>query len=375
MIKLRLTEDQFIRSVKLITESTESTARDRSKQVIRDYFARTMPWWDIDDMFRDPRDRTRPHPDNKYAESNLNYMFRCFEEIFFHPGSALRKSKILRLEPAFVKIAFEAGFQQTRSDSRILNRLRRIIWKMYYLSKESEEESKFITNLPLDVSLDFLNQRYGTLIDQEDAEETDRINNTQYVDAGDYKIIGPITDFEIAHEYAEYTGKPAKSFLINKVDEKIYNDKKAAYEKKQAEKAAKQEAAGEPVEKAEEFPSFKKWAEKQAESTKMCYGMFPITWEDYADVVNGRPQNRVYIALKNGWKEIPPVHDDDGYSGYDTYGLSMIWVIVDENGELQYCNTRWNHAADYAAGRSVDFALSREEISKIIGRNFMQVFK
>jgi hypothetical protein len=53
----------------------------------------------------------------------------------------------------------------------------------------------------------------------------------------------------------------------------------------------------------------------------------------------------------------------------------MIWVIVDENGELQYCNTRWNHAAEYAEGRSVDNALTREEISSIIGENFMKVFK
>ena len=51
MIKLRLTEDQFIRSISLITENTESTARDRSLQVIRDYFAVTMPYWNVDDVF------------------------------------------------------------------------------------------------------------------------------------------------------------------------------------------------------------------------------------------------------------------------------------------------------------------------------------
>ena len=358
MIKLRLNEGQFLRTVRLITESTESTAKKRTLDWIRAYFSRVMPWWDIDDMFRDPHDRTKPHPDNKYAESNLNYMFRCFEEIFFHPGSALRKSQVLRLEPAIAKIAFENGFQQGNQNSKVMNRLRRIVWKMYYLSKESEDEAKFITNLPLDVSFEELNNRYGSIIDQEDADETERINGTEYTPNG-YKIEGPI-DFETAQKYGEYTGKPLESFLNNKKDKKIYD--------KKAEKA---------IEKGEEYPSFEDWCERQAESTKMCYATFKSTWEDYADADLSRniQLNNVYIALKDGWEDVPPVHDNDGYSAYDEYGLSMIWVIVDENGELQYCNTRWNHAAEYAEGRSVDNALTREEISSIIGENFMKVFK
>jgi hypothetical protein len=186
---------------------------------------------------------------------------------------------------------------------------------MYHAAKSSEEEAKVITKIPLDVSFEQLDERYGVQIDNENTEETDRINNAQYTENGEYKIIGPV-NFNTAHKYAEYTG------------------------------------------------------DMQNDATKMCYGMFRGTWEDYTNDDN----YNVYIILKDGWENLEPVHDDENNSGYDTYGLSMIWVIVDEDGDLAYCNTRWNHIARYASGRSVDNALTREEISKIIGRNFMQTF-
>jgi hypothetical protein len=186
---------------------------------------------------------------------------------------------------------------------------------MYHAAKSSEQEAKLISKIPVNVSFEELDNRYGKQIDVENAEESERINNTQYTEDGDYKIVGPV-DFETAHKYAEMTG------------------------------------------------------DMQHDSTKMCYGMFRSTWEDYTNDGN----YNVYVLLKNGWDKLEPVHDDESNSGYDTYGLSMIWVIVDDEGDLAYCNTRWNHAARYKSGRSVDNALTREEISSIIGKNFMQTF-
>lgn len=289
-----------------LTENREDQARDRSLQVIRAFFAERMPWWNVDDVFN--------HPDNPDRLSNLNYMFKCFEEVFFH-DSKLRSSQIIRLEPAFVKMAFDAGFQQGHNDAKKLNRIRKIIWRMYHVSKSSPEEAKIITNIPLDVSFEQLDERYGTQIDAENAEETERINTTQYQRCGDYEVIGPL-DFDKVHELAEFTG------------------------------------------------------DKKNDSTKICYGMFYSTWEDYTNEGN----YNVYVILKNGWDDLKPVHDDESKSAYDTYGLSMIFVIVDDEGDLAYCNTRWNHIARYKAGRSVDNALTREEISQIIGRNFIQEF-
>ena len=315
MIKLRLNEGQFLRTVRLITENRESQAKERSLQTIRqyfevdnDYFANIIRngHWNLDNPFI--------HPDNPDRLSNLDYMFKCFEEVFFHDPK-LRSSQIIRLEPAFVKMAFDAGFQQGHNDAKRLNRIRKIIWRMYHAAKSSPEEAKIITKIPLDVSFEQLDERYGKQIDEENAQETERMNNTEYTPNGDYKIIGPL-DFDTAHEYAEYTGD-------------IEND-----------------------------------------STKMCYGMFRSTWEDYTNDGN----YRLYIALNNNWKNIPPEHDDESKSAYDTYGLSMIWIIVDDEGDLAYCNTRWNHMARYKAGRSVDNALTREEISGIIGINFNQAF-
>ena len=306
-MKLIITEGQFIRSVNLLLENRESQARDRSLQVIRNFFAERMPYWNVDDVFN--------HPDNPDRLSNLDYMFKCFEEVFFHDPK-LRSSQIIRLEPAFVKMAFDAGFQQGHNDARRLNRIRKIIWRMYHSAKGSEAEAKIITKIPLDVTFEQLDERYGRQIDDENNQETERINNTEYQDDGSYEIIGPV-DFKTAHRYAEMTG------------------------------------------------------DMQNDSTKICYGMFTSTWEDYTNDGN----YNVYILLRNGWENAEPVHDDDSKSGYDTYGLSMIWVIVDEDGDLAYCNTRWNHAARYKTGRSVDNALTREEISQIIGRNFIQTFR
>lgn len=289
-----------------ILENREDQARDRSLQVFREYFGRTMPYWNVDDIFN--------HPDNPDRLSNLNYMFKCFEEVFFHDPK-LRGSQIIRLEPAFVKMALEAGFQQGHNDAKRLNRIRKIIWRMYHSAKSSEQEAKFISRIPLGVSFEQLDEKYGNQIDNENAEESERMNNTEYVDSGDYKIIGPV-DFNTANKYTQYTG------------------------------------------------------DMEHDSTKMCYGMFRSTWEDYTNDDN----YNVYILLKNGWKDLEPVHDDESESGYDTYGLSMIFVIVDDDGDLAYCNTRWNHIARYKPGRSVDNALSREEISQIIGKNFIKAF-
>lgn len=299
---IHLKENKFNKFF-LTEDKRGEQAKALSLQVIRDFF----PWWHtIDEPFN--------HPDNPEGLSNLNYMFKCFEEVFFHDPK-LRASQIMRLEPAFVKMAFDAGFQQGKNDAKRLNRIRKIIWRMYHAAKSSEQEAKLISKIPVNVSFEELDNRYGKQIDDENAEESERINNSQYAENGDYKIVGPV-DFETAHKYAEMTG------------------------------------------------------DMQHDSTKMCYGMFYSTWEDYTNDGN----YNVYVLLKNGWDKLEPVHDDESNSGYDTYGLSMIWVIVDEEGDLAYCNTRWNHAARYKSGRSVDNALTREEISGIIGRNFMQTF-
>lgn len=151
----------------------------------------------------------------------------------------------------------------------------------------------------------------GKMISKADDEEAERVNNTEYVPNDEYEIIGPI-DFETA----------------------------------------------------------KKYGDDSCPSSKLCYTQNEKTWNEYT--ING--MNTVYVILKRGWQNIPAQHDNEHKSPYDTYGLSMIFVFVNEHNKLVYCNVRWNHDANYGA-KQVDHAMDKIEISQLIGRNFNEVFK
>ena len=174
------------------------------------------------------------------------------------------------------------------------------------------QRGKDLSKISLDTTFDELNNMYGSVIDAEVAAEKERMANTEYVKNEDYTIIGPV-DFETAQKYGN----------------------------------------------------------ESCPDSKLCYTQSEKTWNDYTN--NGL--NNAYIILKNGWENIPPQHDGDIRSPYDEYGLSMIFVFVNPFGELAYCNTRWNHEATYPDNAYTDKALSKEEISKIIGIHFDEVFK
>lgn len=55
---------------------------------------------------------------------------------------------------------------------------------------------------------------------------------------------------------------------------------------------------------------------------------------------------------------------------YDSYGLSMMTVIVDPYGQMTQSTTRWNHE-----NGSNDSAFTPKTMSEAIGRNFYEVFK
>jgi len=54
----------------------------------------------------------------------------------------------------------------------------------------------------------------------------------------------------------------------------------------------------------------------------------------------------------------------------DTYGMSMIAILVGDNGSLQHCTCRWNHA-----NGANDNMMTTEQISKFFGVNFYETFK
>ena len=78
--------------------------------------------------------------------------------------------------------------------------------------------------------------------------------------------------------------------------------------------------------------------------------------------------NQLYFILRDGFEKEPRVKGEN--APYDSYGLSMMTVIVDPEGMMTQSTTRWNHDND-----SSDSAFTPKQISEIIGRNFYEVFK
>ena len=116
-----------------------------------------------------------------------------------------------------------------------------------------------------------------------------------------------------------------------------------------------------------------KMAHEYAEYCTLCYLQSFATWNSYTNYGT----SKVYLILHKDWKNVEKKHDDETVnSPYDTYGKSMIFVFVDGEGNLVYCNTRWNHDAKYDTEQHcTDHALDEREISEIVGVNFYEVFK
>ena len=78
--------------------------------------------------------------------------------------------------------------------------------------------------------------------------------------------------------------------------------------------------------------------------------------------------NQLYIILRDGFENEPRVAGPN--TPYDSYGLSMMTVIVDPYGQMTQSTTRWNHE-----NGSNDSAFTPKTMSEAIGRNFYEVFK
>ena len=191
-------------------------------------------------------------------------------------------------------------------------KLNRLLAILNFIYQLMENNKLDVSKISLDLTYEELNNQFGAQIDQMNKDEDERMNNAQYTENSEYTVIGPV-DFKTANEYGNYS----------------------------------------------------------CPSSKLCYTQSESTWNNYTK----NDENSVYILLKDGWKNMDANHDDNSESAYDAYGLSMIFVFVGEQGELEYCNTRWNHNAEYAQGFNCDHAMSREMISELIGRPFNEVFK
>ena len=78
--------------------------------------------------------------------------------------------------------------------------------------------------------------------------------------------------------------------------------------------------------------------------------------------------NQLYFCLRNGFETEEPIVGEG--APLDDYGLSMISVIVNEDGGLAYCTTRWNHS-----NGGNDKSMDVTQLSKVLNVNFFNVFK
>ena len=175
---------------------------------------------------------------------------------------------------------------------------------------KKDEESKLNFIQNKDATFSELYSQYGGILQQMDDEQVNTVNSKSYKRNSNYEIV-PINDFYTASEYGEYTGADGEG--------------------------------------------------------RLCYTTGRGTWDSFTN--NGR--NQCYLCHLQNYKEIPP-REGEGYPK-DEYGLSMIWLFVNEMGRLVYSNVRWNHG-DHSYD-NVDTMFTESEISDIVGVNFYETFK
>ena len=220
---------------------------------------------------------------------------------------------VIRLEPIIMNIALQLGFAQQNQDEARLRRLFRIVEYIKTCVKKQLPLPQPLNELTLeDTTYEYLNKVFGKVLDKQDAEEAKRIQNAGYSDN-----INP--DYEILSD--------------------INYDTANAY------------------------------GNYSCSTSKLCYTQDESTWREYT---NGG-SNTVYLLLRKDWKQVPEKHGDD--TPYDDYGLSMIFVFVDEDGNIAYSNTRWNHETNKQGPSNVDQSFTKESLSKLLNVNFDSVFK
>ena len=274
-------------------------AKAKTLEVIRDYF-NNASW--LDNEFRD-------EAANPNHLSVIDYIENKLKDICFHANIP---DSIIRLEPIIMNIALGLGFEQgSIEDTQKLNRLYRIV----EFIKKGQQKGILpiaLNKLTLEnTTYDTLNDVFGTIIDDEDAAERERINNADYSQGmnPNYEIIYNV-DFETAAKYGAHS----------------------------------------------------------CSNSRLCYTESKGTWDDYTK--NG--SNKVFILLRKDWREVPEKHGEN--TPYDDYGLSMIFLFVNRFGELEYSNTRWNHETEGQGPRNVDQSFTKEQISQLLNVNFNQTF-
>ena len=105
-------------------------------------------------------------------------------------------------------------------------------------------------------------------------------------------------------------------------------------------------------------------AQEYGKYTSWCVTHSLTNYESYTK--NG--YNQFYFCLKEGFENVQKVKSKG--CPLDEYGLSMIAISVDPQGELATCTCRWNH--DNGGNDNI---MNPRQISDLLGLNFYDTFK
>ena len=109
-------------------------------------------------------------------------------------------------------------------------------------------------------------------------------------------------------------------------------------------------------------------AAKYSEYTSWCITTMIDQWKAYT-----RFGRRFYFLLKDGFENVPRPSDPNAVGApFDAYGLSMISVLVDMEGEPIHITTRYNHEFN---GEDNPDLRTAEQVQNITGINFYKELK
>ena len=109
-------------------------------------------------------------------------------------------------------------------------------------------------------------------------------------------------------------------------------------------------------------------ASRYSEYTSWCITTMLDQWEAYT-----RFGRRFYFLLKDGFENVPRPSDPEAVGApFDEYGLSMISVLVDMEGEPAHITTRYNHEFN---GEDNPDLHTAEQVQNITGINFYKELK
>ena len=218
---------------------------------------------------------------------------------------------VIRLEPIMMNVALGLGFEQNNSDSERLSRLKAIIT---YIKTNSKKEG-------FPIQLNKLN-----------------LENTTYDMLDD--VFGKAIDVQLAQDDAEGNMLADDAQMNPNYEVLVINNMKEAYE----------------------------YGQYSCHKSILCFTTHEDMWRKFT--ANGA--NKVYLVLNKRWKEIKEEWGEN--NPYDEYGLSMIFVFVNPEGNIAFSNTRWNHGTREHVS-NVDNSFTKADLSKLLHVNFNSVFK